>query len=426
MHLPIEKWGQDVRLPAEALDALRESAVCFRAGAYRAALLLSYVSWGLVLRSRLLAAKCPAGFPPARWTSIRAAMANDDKWDAEVFDATQVQNPASIFGVSDDLRIQVRYWKDRRNDCAHSKRNAITAAHVEALWEFLRSNLDKFQVGGSTEDLIERIRIHFDPNVTSPSAPVDDLARAIDATVPLARRAEFLELIGGLFKRTMGKTQFWTPEAPRFFEAVLRVGSAQVVIDTTHFLHANEDALFSLLLAFPEHTPILASAPDITRKLWRTGMSKNTTGSLSLYTSLLRNGLIPAAELTEANTHVIDNALLPPPQNQVDFDTLKKAGFFSVFRQRAFIDLKIDKFDWGNRNATLAAYYVATFAIDDDMVRGLVSVFQSPPYPNAARSELLALFSHTPAKHAELAAAVRRLGVAWPQPLLGPPTEQLP
>ena len=347
-------------------------------------------------------------------------MSNDDKWDAEVFDATQVQNPGSIFGVSDDLRAQVRYWKDRRNDCAHSKRNAITAAHVEALWAFLRSNLDKFQVGGSTEDLVARIRAHFDPNLTPPSAPCDDLARAIDTTVPLGRRAGFFESVGDLFKRAIGTSHYWVADASRFFESVLRVGSLEVVSEARGFLLANEEALFAMLLAYPQHSHILQGAPEATRKLWRTGLCSRGSDSTALYASLVRNDLIPHGDLAEAHSHMVDSAFLPPPQNALDFDALNRSGYFAVFRKRAFVDQQIDRFVWGNPNAALAAYYLAAFPIDDEIAGALVSVFYSTPYPNTARDALFALLSGTPAKHSELAAAVLRLGRPWPEPLLGP------
>ena len=63
-------------------------------------------------------------------------------WDSSAFDATQQQKPAPIFVVPDDLRRQVEFWKDRRNDCAHSKDNKITPAYVEALHAFIESNLN--------------------------------------------------------------------------------------------------------------------------------------------------------------------------------------------------------------------------------------------------------------------------------------------
>lgn len=420
MQLPIEKWAAEAQLPGEAAETLREAAICHRAGAYRAALLFTYVTWGLVLRSRILRAKCPPSCPPGKWMHVQMAMSNEDKWDAEVFDATQMQGTVVIFAITDDLRTQIRYWKDRRNDCAHSKRNLITAAHVEAMWDFLRSNLDKLQVGGSVEDLVEKIRNHFDPNITSPSAPCDALARAIDATVPSARRTEFFELVGTLFKRSLGSSHYWLSDACRFFEAVLRVGSDQVRSDATRFLLANEEAMAVVLLAAPHHCTILEGSPEMTRKLWRTRLPTGGSEATALYAALLRNNLIPPSELSESHLHLIDTVLTPPPTTAMDFDALHRAGFFGVFRQRAFIDLKLDRFDWGNPHAEMIAYYLASFQIDDQVATALASIFGSRYYPNLARDRVTALLKETPAKFVELVDAISRLGLSWPEALLGP------
>ena len=131
MKLPIEKWAEEHELPKEATEALQEACRSFKAGEYSADLLFSYLAWNLVLRRRIMAARCPPGFPQGRWDALQADMTNEDKWDGEVFGSTQTKGPVPIFDVSDDLRTQVRFWKDRRNDCAHLKDNRIDDPHVE-------------------------------------------------------------------------------------------------------------------------------------------------------------------------------------------------------------------------------------------------------------------------------------------------------
>ncbi|MCC7065892.1 MAG: hypothetical protein IT456_24005 [Planctomycetes bacterium] len=419
MNLPIEKWATETNLPHEALGALREASVCYRAGAYRAALLFSYVTWGLVLRSRILRAKCPPGYPDAKWTTLQDSMSNEDKWDVAVFDATQTQKPATIFSVSDDLRAQVRYWKDRRNDCAHSKNNSIAAPHVEALWEHLRSNLDKFQVGGSVEDLVERIRDHFDLNITPPGAPCDELARTITTAVPAKERLAFFDSVSAVFRSKIGTRDFWNAKAPPFFEAVIRVTPEHVVADAAQFLRGHIDALALVLLAHPHLSHVLRGAPDSVRMLWRTKLSTRGSESTALYASILRMGLIPSGEREEAHQHMIDQAFLPPPDPQ-DFDTLCQSGYFTAFKSLAINERKLDNFDWGNSNAAMMAFYVGTFPLDDESARALSSIFSSPYHPRSARDRLRELFVGRQEKREELAKAIARLGISWPEPLLGP------
>ncbi|MDA6151220.1 hypothetical protein OSK18_27385, partial [Escherichia coli] len=76
---------------------------------------------------------------------------------------------------SEDLRQQAIYWKNRRNDCAHSKRNIITDVHVESFWYFLKANLNQFVLPGSQSSLINEIKNHFDTNYTAEDKPFNNL-----------------------------------------------------------------------------------------------------------------------------------------------------------------------------------------------------------------------------------------------------------
>jgi hypothetical protein len=50
MRLPIESWLPETQPLREVEVALREAITSYKAGAYRAALLFSYLGWGLALR----------------------------------------------------------------------------------------------------------------------------------------------------------------------------------------------------------------------------------------------------------------------------------------------------------------------------------------------------------------------------------------
>jgi len=127
---------------------------------------MSYLGFLTAVRDRLLAAPhVPAGVSEGAWDSLRKQLRNDDKWDPTAYDATQAQKPAPYFIVSDNVRSQVEYWKNRRNDCAHAKSNAIEGSHVEMMWLFIQSNLPKFVVNGSRAALLDKLGRHFDPRI---------------------------------------------------------------------------------------------------------------------------------------------------------------------------------------------------------------------------------------------------------------------
>lgn len=194
MQLPIETWMGTAHLSLESSTALREAVVCYKGGGYRAGLLFSYLAFSLTLRNRILHVQGnPPGFAPGEWTSMRNDLMSEDKWDKRVFDAVQtIKSGKIVFSVSDDLRQQVKYWKDRRNDCAHFKDNEICSSHVEALWTFLRSNLGKFVPVGSEESVLQRIVTHFDPNITPPGLDPMPIVRDIPCSVESSDFSNFL------------------------------------------------------------------------------------------------------------------------------------------------------------------------------------------------------------------------------------------
>ena len=120
MRIEFDDWLSSQKISATAESLFKESVVCYKASAYRAALLLSYVGLQTIIKDRLLSANCPSSIPAGQWAGIIRNLTDDDKWDSQVYDAIQMKSPASIFGISDDLRNQIAYWRNRRNDCALS------------------------------------------------------------------------------------------------------------------------------------------------------------------------------------------------------------------------------------------------------------------------------------------------------------------
>ena len=131
MKLPFEEWILSQEISADAKDLISEAIVCYKANANRAALLFSYLCFQTIIRDRMLNANRPDNIPEGMWTDILKKLRNEDTWDQTVFDNLQRQQPKEIFILNDDIRNQITYWKNRRNDCAHSKNNIIGVSHVD-------------------------------------------------------------------------------------------------------------------------------------------------------------------------------------------------------------------------------------------------------------------------------------------------------
>lgn len=418
MRLPIETWMTATALPQEARVAFEESVRCFKMSAYRAALLFSYLGMSLCLRIRILGATCPAGFPPGQWTQLLVDLKNEDRWDAQVFTCTQMKAPKAVFDIADDIRLQIQFWKDRRNDCAHFKNNEISSAHVEALWFFIQSNLGKFVPNGSIADLLDRIQRHFDPNITPPNAPIDPIVELIPSAVPVAELPSFMSQVVTRLTGTMGSLQFLQyPLIAIIHEAMFKLNSNHVSTALSSFLESNPTLLLNVIRRNPSLLLHWASNPSLIRKFWRSELFQHGAQDLTIYAALLRNGVIPQTELAEANRWIVlhvNNDL--PTEN--DVSVLEKSGFIATLMDWAFGAVcKVNEFTWGNRNPNLIAWLIQRYPITDDTAKVLCSVFSYPPFPFEPQKSLQALFTTDSSKAAELTATAARLGLTVPSSL---------
>ncbi|WP_044185962.1 hypothetical protein [Hyalangium minutum] len=416
MQLPIERWTQENNLPKEARVALEEATRCFKAGAYRAALLFSYLGWSLTVRLRILSAKCPTGIIPAQWNQILLDLQNEDTWDSQTFDCTQMRSPREIFHVSDDLRQQVKYWRDRRNDCAHFKNDEIASAHVEAFWLFLQSNAGKFIPNGSIADILERLERHFDPNLTPPGASMMPIVAMIPTGVPQAELPHFWSEVVSHIGQGPTVWQHLNAAAS-VFEAVFELHDGRATTSLSTFLAADANLLVALLRQYPSRVLLWAEHASLIRQLWRSHLFEGRTQDLPIYAALLRNGLIPAAELPEANQWVVTriNNSIPAA---LDLPDLEKHGLIQALQDHAFNDGYVGNFEWANSNPGLIAWLIQQYPMTDEIAQRLCSTFEGLYYPHRARDSLRALFAANGAKKAEFLAAAANAGSTPPKTLV--------
>jgi len=247
VKLPIETWLDEAEMPEESKVAFREAVLCFKTSAYRASLLFTYVGWGLCIRHRVMNSKTPRGISSDQWSTITNQLRDDDKWDTQAFDCTQMKNPAPVFEVSDDLRAQVKFWKDRRNDSAHFKLNEIGSAYVESFWSFIRSNLGRFVPRGSEADMLDRIERHFDPNYTPLGSSVSPLISMIPSAVEPARMEAFLGDVKSRLSAVTGGVIFLQQqEFITFVDGALDSKEPNLRRETIEFLSKEPEELVSL------------------------------------------------------------------------------------------------------------------------------------------------------------------------------------
>ncbi len=411
MRLEFEKWLTSQNI-SEAVEATFQEAVsCYKSGAYQAALLLSYVGFLSILRDRILSASTPpSGITDAVWNRIIDGVKDDDKWEGTVFDAAQRKNTKSVFDVSDDVRQQVLYWKNRRNDCAHSKRNKISNAHVEAFWQFIQSNLPKFVVRESRDSLLNRVRIHFDRSVTPAGKDCGYLVEQIPDAVEPDDIPSFLEEV----YKILDNAFFVSLEETRDFFARLlglRTISGQVI----DFLKSKEDLLVEILRANPNHLLLFAGDAQFIRRLWYQHLFKRRRDDIYLYCSLLRNGLIPPEQIEEAHRLTLRRMSDSWPDDDC-YQLLEHTAFFSIFKDMVFTgETLADSFGWANFHTDMIVKYLEHFGIDMEVANSLWQIFSKENHPYDLRDALDKMFSQNVDRKNEMLQCLAELQLPLPK-----------
>jgi len=193
MKLPLEIWLSKEKLTQSSQALFKESTICFRAEAYKASLLYSYLGFMLIIKERILQSKAPKDIPQSKWEKTITSLKNEEGWDKAAYEALQTKKPANYFRITDTLRREITYWKDRRNDCAHFKNETIDAHHVESFWSFLEHNLPKITVEGGMLTLIFKFKDHFDVSLTPAYEDYSNLIKEVEFSIASNELYEFFE-----------------------------------------------------------------------------------------------------------------------------------------------------------------------------------------------------------------------------------------
>jgi len=409
MNLPLQNWLNAQKISKEALSSFEESFICFKVGAYKASLLFAYLGFMNVIRDRIIAAPLPTGIAANLWVRIQAEANTPDTWDKAVFDAIQRKNPAPIFVVSDDIRDQVKYWKDRRNDCAHSKQNKIIASHVESLYAFIESNLGKFAVNGSRNEMMRRILDYFNPSLTAPGEPIAPIIHDLLHALMIAEYPSFIAEVSNAIECTQNPLAIplstENPDVVKFLGACFQDGTDELREACTSSLFANDDLLMQFLRQYPDKVYILQNEPQRVRLIWHDKLfSIPFMNDIPLLCSLLNALLIPPNEVQETIARTV-SAGLPQRTNDPDLATLIQHGFYAEL-EKQIIDGLLNNFSWANTNKGLIGKYLSDNQISREMARALYFAFNGEHYAWHLAEYLNEFFSQRTDKKAEYLAHI--------------------
>lgn len=390
MILKFEKWLDSQNISEDANELFKESIICYKVSAYRAALILSYLGFQMTLKDRLLSidtSTLPDSYNMESW---RAKVINDlgdqNLWDNKIHNITQMKNEKAVFLIDDDLRQQVLYWRSRRNDCAHAKDNKIDCSHVECFWLFLESNMHKFVVNGGKNGLLDKIKKHFDLAYTSPG---EDSLYLINQ-IPLAmRRSEIASFFNEVycFFSTMKNIRTASKEGGEVYNFWLKVINHEnfdcIQNSFISFIKSDMIIFCKFLKNYPDILYKIIEDKDFMRPFWVSEFFEYSYGAHKwrIVEILLKNNVIPEAE-TDTFTKKLARNTTNPPIEMVKL--LKQFNYFLFKKEILFESGKISELytgiNFANSHWNQIKFYIENIGLDDVVVRELNSAYLAAHY----------------------------------------------
>lgn len=392
MNLVFQNWINNQQLPDTAKGLIEEAIICYKVSAYRAALLMSYLSFQTVLKHRILKAdKKPENVSEGQWQRIINNLKDDKEWDDEVFKATQmqIQGVNVIFMINNDLREELRYWRSKRNDCAHSKASIISYSHVESFWFFLQSNLSKFTVNGGKEGLLKKIMRHFNVRSTNSGTSSSYLIEEILHVVKQEEIEEFLIEVHSLFKKAFG--YFYIEENNieilSFWKQIANYENVSLRDGFLEFIKSDWDIFREFIPQFSGKLLELSTDVEFITTFWKEEFFKIYLETEDVYWELvdimIRNKLIPDDKVEEFLCKIIKQSKFRTPAEKY-IGMLKEVRFFKIYREYAFEGRKLTRpyggYIFANRNCKEIAFYIKHNDLDTLVVKELNKVLNSLSY----------------------------------------------
>lgn len=379
MKLRIENWIDNNNFSEDVNVLFSDAVTCYKSGANRASLLFSYLAFLTILKERIIGGTKPNLFEEDYWNNLIAKLQNENLWEANVFESTQQREKIDqatkqrtrdpIFNINEDLRLQIKYWKDRRNDCAHYKDNIIDTFHVESFWAFMESNMSKITIEGGMQSLINKIYKHFDPTITPPDKDITPLIQEIEYSVDRTKLKHFWE--------TLLNNGEWSFELSNrkqeLISKSLEVNTGFVNDSLITIIKSNKHYLKDFLSNHPDKILNFNFNEEEVRKFWKTQLT-SCNNILGVYTSFLRNGLIPKNEIAEANKMILSVIREYSPTIN-EHQILYGNGFLDAFKQGILNNSSftgIRSYLYVNDKADIISGVIKNYPSDRDIIMRIV------------------------------------------------------
>lgn len=305
-------------------DILNDAIRCYRNGIARPALMLSYIAFIQAVKDNLLKSDMPKGFNEPRWKACMSKLRQENAWDEQVISCIKCRDKPPYFELTDSLRDDVCYWRNRRNDCAHYKDSEITLSHVAAFWVFIMDNYNKFTPIGSLMQSVNDYKRHYNVSIT----PKGTSTEVIFKRLCLAIKTED-DLL--LFLKETDSCMQYEEQAQLLHDLLMNERHKDKVISL--LIGKLKQVKMYLALKPADVSVVLGNNPEMTRKFWYEDFMLFASCA-NVYVEMLRAKMIPQGEIKESLEMFLKHEYKRGAFNvdrPEDFNVLKENGLYDIF-----------------------------------------------------------------------------------------------
>lgn len=383
MKLKFEKFIEIRNFSPEAKALFQEAITCYKFSAYRASLIMAYLGFMQLIKDKLIISNPANGYDIDRWRGdVLYKIKKEECWDKEVFEILIRTKGNPIFSINEGLKTQLYYWKDRRNDCAHFKKNNISQCHVEAFLEFIESNIDKFIMLEGVEFLIEQFKNFFTEYYQEKD--LDALISKIFVIFNEEMFEEFLEKIYDLFTEETYESKLDTffnivggiPEELNilFSELVLRTDNYESFKQLLHRKIRHNKYFYIQLCNFNTKIYTLIPPSEEIKEIFYNNEEGN-------YYCLLFKYVIN--DIPKQLREKAYNKFLKNLSYSIEKDLEVNSYMYNLLelKNHIFLDQFINNFEWANKNKSIILKLFELLKQDEDMVLKLKKIFSYEYHP---------------------------------------------
>ena len=411
MKLEVEYWVEEQRFSKDVQVLFEESIICYKAGAYRSSFLTSYLAFLQVIKERLLEGERPVDAKEGHWKNIIDSIQKEDTWESGINTALSQKNSEKtknlFFSISNNVMEDLKYFRRRRNDCAHAKSMMINNSHVESFWLFLYTYLPKIVINGGKEALLMEIEKFFDYTYTNPNKNHDYLIDKIRETIDPNEMNEFYSRLIEIADYSIDEFfEDYSGEAARvklFWKDIFMKGNEQIREGLIEYLKKDEFHFTVFAINNPNVLEYFSKDDSLIRRIWMDKLyvvlSKyfEPLDHWPLISHLIGNKFLADEEIEL----LIDKLVLQFVKNN-DVDPYKEHlslinayGFGHKLKEQILSILSKDYVSI-NKKAAPIIFHIENYGIQSEIAMSLNSLFNNGYSYGALKKQLDQIFLKNP------------------------------